>query len=523
MEQLLLDDQEYIAKFGLFNADNYKVEDLTFAKDFSLATREEKRACAKNLLRLITSGWQDGAEEIYDNNILKHTIDVKRDPEMLRVLIDEFELGYETFISQMNTHSYNSNTQKRAEVFIQNCLAVYPFLDPADYNGHIFKIPHNLDGKWQLVDFNVEQIALTPTWFPQSWQVYSYIFKACDNNVAHLVHSGTTYPTGQGEITQQFTNRLPFFSIGRLLHWYGKDNIRAAVNKVKNSGVEKLNQVGASLGGSLVMFCEADESFAKDTFNCSYAFNPAGSMLPTLIGNSHIASEELLVIKQNDDPVSHNIGYWPDHAKVWEVIPNNSKDLPYAEEIEDDPKSGLWTKTKSWFSNSSQAFKMAILKRAAAHMIVGVGVKGGAQIIEKNAADDNKSITRFFRSAAVHLIARPLMFILKDVVGNGVYFALAIVKLPYTIGLTFISSDSPISDEVQNIDNGLISSSSYEELSGLGVRDNVGKPSNEAQQSSLESGSSKISFFSANEKEVSSSMTVKNKAETATISRAIYP
>ncbi len=387
-----------IANFSLFATEDSRLEPpLIFTQPIAQATEENQRQCARNLLRLITAGWQIGGENIYKNNILTSCINQVRDPVFLNIFKEELERGYEHLVQQLNTSRHNA---WHAEIFIHNCMAIYPFLDPA--SDQLFRIPQYIEEKkqWELINFTATPIELTPKtgffarWIKDSNRVYSYGFTSIESQQkkAYLVHSGTTYPTGQGIGTQQFTNLLPGFSVGGLLYRWGKASLKEWIMATKTDGFAIVN-LGASLGGSLALHCDCDRSLPADTFEQTIAFNPAAFLFPHFtLDAKHVRNKNTLVIKQSGDLVSHDLGgFWPAHCRLLSVTCNDHNKLP----------PGF------------------LLRRLAAHIGMFIGY-GSFSLSIQSANDDNYSLTRLLRWLLLMCIARTVIFILKAILYENI-------------------------------------------------------------------------------------------------------
>lgn len=384
---------EATAAFALFPEDLRSLEGpVEYDQKPDYASDQEAYArCARNLLRIITLGWQEGAQHIRKNRILADCVDKQLDTRFLHELKIALEDGFKELIEQLNN---NSHDDFLAHCFIRNCQAMLPFL--VTRSDQTFRFPVKIKNRWQLINYSLEAIALTPqskfslfTLRPID-KVYSYGLVPIDTqecDQAFLIHSGTTYPTGQGFWTQQFTNYLPWTSVGVQLFKHGKENLNRWCQKVKKKGL-RIDVTGASLGGSLSQLCDSDHIFDKDTFSDIYAFNPAGWILPNIIKTAH-NSQHLFLISQDGDPVSQYAGgYWSKHGEIIKISAKEKTDLP-------------------------PNFPVRLL---GAHIAIHSGLQSGVTYKKINAKDKNYSVLNALKSLIGMWLVRFGIFLASHVV-----------------------------------------------------------------------------------------------------------
>lgn len=370
---------------------------------------------ADNLLRLVIMGWQPRAVEIYENKILTDALDSKRSPRFLQAVKNKWQERL-SYLANHHLIPQNPNVDNQNHQFdflLNNLLAILPFLDP--HPTEEFFIPQKINGQWQLITYCAEPIELTPqkgliaSYITDENRVFSYGLAPKDASstaIRYLVHSGTTYPTGQGIDVQVFTNHFPGYGVGELLYMFGADRIAAWARK---QHPHEINVTGASLGGSLGLYTALH---LPGNLKNIFAFNPAGILSPINICRSNLFSNwkkahahpNIYVIKQPGDIVSRGIGgYWPNECRLVSVIPKESE--VYVSAAKDFCQS---------VSNSvdfKRWIRAQLIKILAPHIAIYAGHRGEVELRFENANTDNKSIIRFLKTVLFYHFIRFLLFI----------------------------------------------------------------------------------------------------------------
>ena len=185
-----------------------------------------------------------------------------------------------------------------------------------------------------MVDYKVVPIELTPTtgfkkiFINDEDRVFAYGLEPIRHPSAesHLIFMGTTYPAGQGFITQINTDLESFETAGKKLYRTGHKRIEAWLEK---QGEKKMHVCGTSLGGSLSLLLAMHHG---DRLSRVDALNPAGIYEPWKKSrfdqwDECTSKPEVIIQRQADDPISL-FGVWKEDWRVLHVIPPKEKQGP---------------------------------------------------------------------------------------------------------------------------------------------------------------------------------------------------
>lgn len=281
--------------------------------------QENARIIARNMLRLLMMKYEGHASEMLSSQLLQAVL-IKSDPALLLGMRHAFREGFKHIGTQLIDTELSPRQNNQAKFFISNCLCIFPFSDlrPDD----CYQIPQFIHQKWVLVEYKITPIELTPTRGIQTLfihdqdRVFAYGLEPVGNDAAgsHLIFMGTTYPAGQGFITQLNTDLEGFETVGNSLYRTGRERITAWLDKQnKNTHV-----CGTSLGGALALLLALDQGEKLSRVD---ALNPPG------LYDAWIKSDldrwddlkqkpDVYIQKQGDDFVS-SLGVW---KKDWHVL-----------------------------------------------------------------------------------------------------------------------------------------------------------------------------------------------------------
>lgn len=211
----------------------------------------------------------------------------------------------ETFIRLEPFLNAHKEQQLWGEIFTGHLLAYFTFLSPEE--GEHLKVPVFKEGKWQLVQFQIEKIHLTPRWMG-SFAV-AFGLKTDTQREQILLFKGTAYPTDEGFIKQLLADVTPFASVGRLLFYFGKEKLK------KWFSTHPSTIYGASLGGALSQ--HAANAFPEKSLRV-FAYNP-----PALLDHeiASLAKAEVNVISNLRDIVTKSGSKRSSNCKIYQVIP----------------------------------------------------------------------------------------------------------------------------------------------------------------------------------------------------------
>jgi hypothetical protein len=288
---------------------------------------------ARNAARFLMMGWTDSWTEFLTPSVL-HAVFVKRDHELLKELRLAFQQGFFELFEQLKDRDLTKEQKEQIHLYLSNCLTLLPYGDLTPYEA--FKIPQYIDGKWEMIEYQVTPIELTET---SGWEgtfiqdkdrVFAYGLEPLFHKKAesHLIFMGTTYPAGQGFVPQVNTDAKGFETVGKSLYRTGRNRVQQWLGQQENS----THVCGVSLGGSLSLLLAIDKGDYK--LSRIDALNPAG--LHDAWSKSRYdhwdeltEKPQVVVQKQGDDPVSA-FGIWKADWDILHVTPPKNKKGPNA-------------------------------------------------------------------------------------------------------------------------------------------------------------------------------------------------
>jgi hypothetical protein len=313
----------YAAGLSLNFFDNHEFEPTD--NDFETAT-------AKNALRLLMMGWNGQWTNLLKLRLLK-AVFIKRDRELLRHMRVGFEQGFEHVYEQLKGANLNQEQLNQANLYLSNCLTLLPYSDITPFES--IKIPQYINEKWELVEYKITPIELTPKkgfkklFLNEDDRVFAYGLEPIHNLEAepHLIMMGTTYPAGQGFVSQVITDLEGFETVGKELYRDGHQ----ALSDWLDEQHKKTHVCGVSLGGSLSLLLAIHQGHKLSRVD---ALNPAGLYEPwkkSSYDNWDNLEEkpQVYVQKQGNDPVS-KFGVWKKGWHILEVKPPQDKRGPNA-------------------------------------------------------------------------------------------------------------------------------------------------------------------------------------------------
>ncbi len=311
---------------------------------------------ALDVIDLIMNGYHDSAnwKKLQSIEFLR-SVFYKRDHDALRGARSGFSAGFKNLFEQFKSNAgatFNQQFHHQQVLILSNCLSLLPYADIKP--GQIYKIPEwdETAQKWNLIDYQVSAIELTPTWgferlvLGENGRVFAYglipKLRSGQNLKSmpktHLIFMGTTYPVGQGFYAQILSNLEAFSTPGYRLYQQGKGRITAFLDQAKKDCQEQAAQFnledqnikarvhGISLGGSTGFFAALDPVNAPKISRVD-AYNPPGLCeIPYLTSyqnqwqNLGDSKPEVYIQIQAKDPISSVIGSW---LIGWNIIQVN--------------------------------------------------------------------------------------------------------------------------------------------------------------------------------------------------------
>lgn len=298
---------------------------------------ENQRLKTRNLLRVLMMGWTDNWSSLLTFQTFK-AVFIERDHQLTQAMRYAFQQGFQHVFSQLDGRDLSEQEKNQADLFLSNCLTYLPFADISPYES--IAIPQYVESRWQLIDYKVVPIELTPTsgfkklFLAEHDRVFAYGLEPIHNTEAesHLVFMGTTYPAGQGFFTTVNTDLEAFETAGKKLYRSGRTNI----SRWLNQQTHKVHVCGTSLGGGLAQLLAIDQggnTFDNGaTFSRFDALNPPGLYQPFRKSrfdnwDNFEIKPPVYIQKQGDDVVSM-FGTWKPEWHVLHVVAPDDKKGP---------------------------------------------------------------------------------------------------------------------------------------------------------------------------------------------------
>lgn len=286
---------------------------------------------ARNAARFLMMGWTDSWTQFLTPSVL-NAVFVKRDHELLKELRFAFQQGFFEIFEQLKEKELSTEEKEQVHLYWSNCLTLFPYGDLTPYES--IKIPQYIEGKWEMVDYQITPIELTDIsgwrrfFIQDKDRVFAYGLEPLFQKKAesHLIFMGTTYPAGQGFVPQINTDSKGFETVGKSLYRTGRPRIHDWLCQQENS----IHVCGVSLGGSLSLLLAIDKGNYK--LSRVDALNPAGlhdawSQSKFDYWDGLGEKPKVVVQKQGDDPVSA-FGIWKKDWDIIHVIPPKNKRGP---------------------------------------------------------------------------------------------------------------------------------------------------------------------------------------------------
>lgn len=296
-----------------------------FESVVGLSISEQAPILARNLLRVLMMGWTASWKELLTFDVA-HAVFIARNPLFLKEMRCAFQEGFEEIFKQLDGQYLNEEQSEQVQLYLSNCLSLLPYSDLTAYES--IKVPQCIDGAWELVEYQVKPIELTNGDERDADRVFAYGLDPLFQRKAesHFIFMGTTYPAGQGFLTQINTNAKGFESVGKSLYRTGRARIQEWLAQQEN----KIHVCGTSLGGSLSLLLAID----KGNYQLSRvdALNPAGLHQARFKSqfdhwDELLNKPKVVVQKQGDDPVSC-FGVWASDWLILQVNPPAAKRGP---------------------------------------------------------------------------------------------------------------------------------------------------------------------------------------------------
>lgn len=200
------------------------------------------------------------------------------------------------------------------ETIVGDLLSIYPYLCPV--SGEKLKVPIKIDGVYQLVDYIVDEIKLTPSWMGPP--LLSYGLHAEDAPPL-FIFKGTTFQTDRGAGLGVLTDLNPGASVGGYAFGVAKKTLKHWLDL--HTQKHKALLFGKSLGGALAW---RTALHFPHKISRVMAYAAPGFSIRALIQLSHLRKNatlpEINLICQKDDHVPFSDLVAPKGVNYYQVL-----------------------------------------------------------------------------------------------------------------------------------------------------------------------------------------------------------
>jgi pimeloyl-ACP methyl ester carboxylesterase len=259
----------------------------------------------------------------------------QKDEALLKDIRIEFQNYCIKLAKQLNKPQFaGPHEQKLADILIGNLLALYPFFEPDD--GDLLALPQKIKGKWELVNYRVNLLQMTPDWKGDPYYACGLVPLEDPFATPHLVFMGTPPPTTRGAVHAEYTDFIPGLSVGESVYQEGQKTVESWVDDIVAITGQKFHIYGQSLGGSL---CQILAAHKPDKIGKVFAYNPPSLWKPLLEqyqtkiqSLSEADRPEMNIFCQERDPVYSLGAGWDPSWNVYQVLPKEEPN-PYEAHI----------------------------------------------------------------------------------------------------------------------------------------------------------------------------------------------
>ncbi len=299
------------------------------------------RITARNVFKFLLIGENRNLSRLSKSDLMQLLKGMfwKKNPTLMLIFRQEARAILKRVYDQVSKLAErNEAIDELINLNIVNILSLYVLFEPTPFDG-LIQIPRYIDGKFELVDFSLEVLELTPfslldpNEITDDDRVFAYGLTPIQDVNRLIIFAGTTFPTGQGINIQSSINYdYPNTSVGEMYCW---DKIIKWLGA--NDTLNKVDLCGASQGGSLSLLLSL---MHPERVGRADALNPPG-MLEDYSENhllfgawDRLRKEnpqklpKVVIQAQTGDPVSA-LGFWKDEWQVYKVTASNGKGVQW--------------------------------------------------------------------------------------------------------------------------------------------------------------------------------------------------
>ena len=200
----------------------------------------------QDLAMKLIRGEEVDLKKIEEKYPLFRAIILKHDVEMLRETKSVVNQFLNQIFQEINKESLTEKQSFHMEIIVGELLSLFPFFRPQE--GEVLQVPVRIDGKWVLIDYEVNRLELTPEHLGSP--LVAYGLKPQNKKAPPLIlFKGTTYPTDEGFTLSLLVDINPGAAVGSFGFQKGKGKIESWLDE--NTTDQKAVVYGKSLGGAL--------------------------------------------------------------------------------------------------------------------------------------------------------------------------------------------------------------------------------------------------------------------------------
>ncbi len=246
----------------------------------------------------------------------------RRNTEFLKLALEELQIIALGMCVKLEESPLSEGDRGVTEVFLRQLVGLFPFFEPQE--GTTLRLPQKIGSTWQVVDFKVEHIKLTPPRLGPPILAFGLIPQGAKEARVQLLFPGTSQPTASWAPLDACADFIPGYGVGEMVfNKWGKEVLQKWLES-RSRGGKKVDVSGVSLGGSLSLLTV---SHLAQYIGSVYAFVPPGQRKevverfdryvqehPTTAPNVHL-------YWQDGDIISLTGATWSKHWKGHALLP----------------------------------------------------------------------------------------------------------------------------------------------------------------------------------------------------------
>lgn len=207
--------------------------------EFDFYPQEDVQKAAENFVHFLYSTHPFTSKAL-SKRVLR-ALFYKKDEVLLTAIQKELE-HFSAVLVEALQKGVSASQEQLIEMLFGHILSIYPFLEPQTKT---LKIPQKISTGYELVDYKIERLELTPAWLGSPLTAFGL---TSDSGSPLLLFMGTPQRTASGSFLSLWSDCAPGCTVGELTFFlFAKDKIAEWLERTDGN----VKVYGKSLGGSL--------------------------------------------------------------------------------------------------------------------------------------------------------------------------------------------------------------------------------------------------------------------------------